>query len=100
MTTRKRNRQIKFTALGLSRLTPEKKRACYSEAGTSADRRGLLFTLEPTGRKRFLALLHLPGDMVDGRRVFTRRLVTLGSFGSGPGEIDIEEAHRRFAKVR
>jgi integrase len=100
MTKKKRNRQIKFTALGLSRLHPEKARAFYTEAGTSADRRGLVLVVEPTGRKRFVARLHLPGDMADGRRSFTERVVTLGSFGNAPGEIDIEEAHRRFAKVR
>jgi len=100
MTAKKRDRQIKFTALGLSRLTPGKKREHYTEKATSADRRGLLLIIEPTGRKRFVARLHLPGDVLDGRRQFTVRDVTLGSFGSGPGEINIEEAHRRFAKVR
>lgn len=100
MAAKRRNRQIKFTALGLSRLNPGNERQRYTEKATSADRRGLLLVVEPTGRKRFVARLHLPGGMVEGRRQFTVRDVTLGSYGTEPGEINIEEAHRRFAKVR
>lgn len=94
-----KKRSIRFSKLALDKLRPEARRAFYTEDG-SPDQRGLVFVVEPTGRKRFVARVHEPGEIVAGRREFRSRLVTLGNWGTGPGEIDVEEARRRFDRVR
>jgi integrase len=89
-------RTIKFTALGLSRIKTPKRREFYTEDVGTADRRGLKLCVEPTGTKRFVARVHVAGDIIDGRRAYKARDITLGTLG----EIDVEEAHRRLERVR
>ena len=91
---------IKFTTLGLDRIKPTGKRQWFTEASDSKDRSGLKLCVEPTGAKRFVARIHVAGDVIDGKRMYVARDTTLGTYGDQPGQIDIAEAHRRLAKVR
>ena len=89
-------KRITFTALGLSQIKATKKRVYFTEKVDTADRRGLKLCVEPTGTKRFIARVHVPGDVVEGKREYKARDFTLGTLG----EIDVAEAHRRLEAVR
>jgi integrase len=80
-----------FTKLALDRLRPKDARYDVPEKGVSPDRRGLKLWVYPSGRKVFTHRFKLDGK-TEHR--------TLGEYGDGPDQIDIEEAHRRLEKAK
>ena len=82
---------MRFTKLAVESLKPRAARRDFTETGVSADRRGLILRVEPSGTKRFLCRFKLAGRA--GR-------LTLGTYGSQPGQINLEEAHVRLDAAR